>query len=175
MANHAPAGRHEPWQLEGSAAELYQRHLVPAMTAHWAVDLVQRVDVRSSDRVLDVACGTGVVARAAADRLGQAGRVAGIDINAGMLAVARSLSGGQRDRIAWLGASSLALPVPDASQDVVLCQLGLQFFADRPAALAEIHRVAQAWRQAWRHCVRPHRAQPGDVRAISGPRSPDRA
>jgi ubiquinone/menaquinone biosynthesis C-methylase UbiE len=142
MADQAArAGRHEPWQLEGGAAELYQRHLVPAMTAHWAADLVRRVDVRGSDRVLDVACGTGVAARAAAGRAGPAGRVVGIDINAAMLAVARSLPGGQGARIAWFEASALALPVRDASHDVVLCQLGLQFFADRPAALAEIHRV----------------------------------
>lgn len=120
---------------------LYQRHLVPAMTAHWAADLVQRVDVRDSDRVLDVACGTGVVARAAAGRAGQAGRVAGYRHQRGMLAVARSLPGGQGARIAWFMASALALPVPDASHDVGLCQLGLQFFADRPAALAEIRRV----------------------------------
>jgi ubiquinone/menaquinone biosynthesis C-methylase UbiE len=145
MADYAiRAGRHEPWQLDGSAAELYQRHLVPAMTAHWAADLVQRVDVRESDRVLDVACGTGVVACAAADRAGHGGRVAGVDINAGMLAVARSLPGGQGARIAWFEASAIALPFSDASHDVVLCQLGLQFFADRPAALAEMRRVLRS-------------------------------
>ena len=57
------------WQLAGSAPELYQRYLVPAVTLQWAIDLVARVGVRSGDRVLDVACGTGVVARCAAEQV----------------------------------------------------------------------------------------------------------
>src|ERR1044071_8993676 len=132
---------HEDWQLQGGAAELYQRHLVPAITALWAADLVGRAGLRPGQRVLDVACGTGVVARAAAGQVGRAGRVAGLDINPGMLAVARSLPDGPGPGIGWLQASALALPFPDAAYDVVLCQLGLQFFPDRRAALAEIRRV----------------------------------
>jgi 2-polyprenyl-3-methyl-5-hydroxy-6-metoxy-1,4-benzoquinol methylase len=77
--------------VEGAAAELYQRHLVPAVTAGWAVG---RVGLRYGERVLDVACGTGVVARVAAERVGWTGRVTGIDMNAAMLGVARSLQGG---------------------------------------------------------------------------------
>src|ERR1700730_14044839 len=98
----APGGRaHEQWQMPGGAAVLYQRHLVPAITASWAADLVERVGLRRGERVLDVACGTGVVARAAAERAGRTGHVAGIDINAGMLAVARSLPAGPRAGIGW--------------------------------------------------------------------------
>ncbi len=78
---------HEAWQLEGSAPELYERYLVPAITALWAADLVERAAPRPGERVLDVACGTGVVARLAAQRVGT-GRVVGLDINSGMLAVA---------------------------------------------------------------------------------------
>jgi len=132
---------HEEWQLQGGAPELYQRYLVPAVTAIWAADLAGRAGLRAGERVLDVACGTGVVARAAAGHTGPAGRVAGLDINPGMLAVARSLPGRAEPGIGWLQASVLALPMADASWDVVLCQLGLQFFPDRPAALAEIRRV----------------------------------
>ena len=132
---------HEEWQLQGGAPELYQRYLVPAVTAIWAADLAGRAGLRTGERVLDVACGTGVVARAAAGQIGPAGRVAGLDINPGMLAVARSLPGRTEPGIGWLQASVLALPMADASWDVVLCQLGLQFFPDRPAALAEIRRV----------------------------------
>jgi SAM-dependent methyltransferase len=132
---------HEEWQLQAGAPELYQRYLVPAVTALWADDLADRAGLRPGERVLDVACGTGVVARAAAGHVGPAGRVAGLDINPGMLAVARSLPGGADHRIGWLQASVLALPLPDASYDAVLCQFGLQFFADRQAALAEIRRV----------------------------------
>jgi ubiquinone/menaquinone biosynthesis C-methylase UbiE len=131
----------EHWQLEGGAPELYQRYLVPAMTAMWASDLAERAAVRSGERVLDVACGTGVVARVAAERVGDSGRVAGLDINPGMLAVARALPAVAGAPIDWHEGNVLALPFPDAAFDVVLCQLGLQFFPDRPAALREIRRV----------------------------------
>ena len=76
------------WQLEGSAAELYQRYLVPAITTKWAEDLVDRALLRTGEDVLDVACGTGVVARLAAKKVAT-GHVTGLDLNAGMLAVAR--------------------------------------------------------------------------------------
>jgi ubiquinone/menaquinone biosynthesis C-methylase UbiE len=132
---------HEQWQVEGSAAELYQRHLVPAVTAGWAAGLLDRVGLRRGERVLDVACGTGVVARLAAERVGRTGRVAGIDINAAMLGVGRSLPAGPGARIGWVQGSVLSLPFAEASQDVVLCQLGLQFVPDRPAALAQMRRV----------------------------------
>jgi ubiquinone/menaquinone biosynthesis C-methylase UbiE len=82
-----------------------------------------------------------VVARAAAGRVGRTGHVSGIDINAGMLAVARSLPVGTGAWIGWFEASALGLPFRTGSQDVVLCQLGLQFFPDRPTALAEMRRV----------------------------------
>jgi SAM-dependent methyltransferase len=75
-------GDGERWQLEGDAPELYERYLVPAVTLPWAVDLVERMGVRRGDRVLDVACGTGAVARVAAARVGEAGRVAGLDVKA---------------------------------------------------------------------------------------------
>jgi ubiquinone/menaquinone biosynthesis C-methylase UbiE len=67
----------ERWQLEGDSAELYERYLVPAVTLPWAVDLVQRVGLERGDRLLDVACGTGAVARVAAVRVGDRGRVVG--------------------------------------------------------------------------------------------------
>jgi ubiquinone/menaquinone biosynthesis C-methylase UbiE len=128
---------HEPWQLAAGAPELYERYLVPAMTAMWAADLVERAGVGRGERVLDVACGTGVVAREAARRVGDDGRVAAIDLNAAMLAVARSLPA----PVDWVEGSALALPFADAAFDVVLCQLGLQFFPDRLAALREMRRV----------------------------------
>jgi SAM-dependent methyltransferase len=114
---------------------------VPAVTAGWAADLVERAGLRRGERILDVACGTGVVARAAAGRVARAGHVAAIDINAGMLAIARSLPAGRGAGIGWFEGSALRLPFRAGSYDVVLCQLGLQFFPDRPAALAEMRRV----------------------------------
>jgi ubiquinone/menaquinone biosynthesis C-methylase UbiE len=131
------------WQLDDSAAVLYERYLVPAMTALWAADLVERSGLSRGDAALDAACGTGTVARAAAQRVGKPGRVAAVDINAGMIAVARSLPAGDGARIEWFESSVLALPFEDAAFSVVLCQFGLQFFPDPLAALAEIRRVVR--------------------------------
>jgi ubiquinone/menaquinone biosynthesis C-methylase UbiE len=131
----------EQWQLVGGAPELYQRYLVPAMTAVWAADLCDRAVLRPGQRALDVACGTGVVARIAAERVGMAGRIAALDISPGMLAVARSLSSADGAAIDWYEGNVLALPFPEEAFDVVLCQLGLQFFTDRSEALREIRRV----------------------------------
>ncbi|MER8800707.1 methyltransferase domain-containing protein [Mesorhizobium sp. M0998] len=124
----------EQWQLEGSAADLYERYLVPAITALWAADLMDRAAPQSGERILDVACGTGVVARSAAERMGS-GQVVGLDINTGMLAVARSLPRGAGARIDWHEGSALEMPFPDSAFDLVLCQLGLQFFPDRSSRL----------------------------------------
>src|SRR5215217_6682792 len=106
--------QHEPWQLEGTAAELYERYLVPAITAFWAADLVRRAAPSAGERVLDIACGTGIVARLAAERMG-AGHVVGLDLNAGMLGVARAASTGSNPPITWLEGSALDLPFPDGS------------------------------------------------------------
>jgi ubiquinone/menaquinone biosynthesis C-methylase UbiE len=131
---------HEHWQLNGSAAELYQRYLVPAITSLWAADLIARATPRTGERVLDIACGTGAVTRLAAERM-ESGYVAGLDFNPGMLAVARTVpSSGAR--IEWFEGSALALPFNESSFDLILCQLGLQFFPDRSLALREMKRVA---------------------------------
>ncbi len=127
------------WQLEGSAAELYQRYLVPAITTKWAEHLVERAQPRPGEAVVDIACGTGVAARLAAKRMAQ-GQVTGLDLNAGMLAVARSVPS-EGAPIDWLEGSALDLPLPSASFDIVLCQLGLQFFPDQGRALSEMRRV----------------------------------
>jgi len=113
---------HEPWQLVGTAAELYERYLVPAITALWATDLVNRACPRPGERILDVACGTGIVARSVSNHV-TAKRIVGVDINPGMLAVARSISMDQGLPITWIEASALDLPFQDCSFDLVLCQL----------------------------------------------------
>src|SRR5688572_28443534 len=132
---------HEPWQLTGTAAELYERYLVPAITGVWAADLVRRAALQPGERVLDVACGTGIVARLAAEQVGAQGAVVGLDLNRAMLAVARALPCLPGAPISWTEASVLDMPFPDATFIAVLCQLGLQFFPDRPRALREIRRV----------------------------------
>jgi len=128
-----------PWQrFAGSIAENYQRHLVPAIFAPWAEDVVGLGAPQPGERVLDVACGPGVVARLAARRAG-AGQVTGLDINPGMVEVARSLP--SELAISWQEGSALQMPFPDQAFDVVLCQQGVQFFPDRPAGLREMRRV----------------------------------
>ena len=122
-----------------NAAENYERYFVPAIGAPLASDLVDAAALRTGERVLDVACGTGVVARLAARHSGP-GKVVGVDINPGMLAVARENTPATAS-IEWHEGSAEALPLPDEAFDVVLCQMGLQFFPDKPKALQEMLRV----------------------------------
>jgi ubiquinone/menaquinone biosynthesis C-methylase UbiE len=119
--------------------EQYERGFVPVLFGPWAAVLVERVPPHPGERVLDVACGTGVVTRLAAERVGPSGTVVGADVSPAMLAAARRASEGMP--IDWREADAGALPFADASFDLVFCQQGLQFFPDRPAALREMRRV----------------------------------
>jgi ubiquinone/menaquinone biosynthesis C-methylase UbiE len=132
---------HEAWQLTLEAAERYERFVARYILDPWAPLLVDAVRVGQGERVLDVACGTGVVTRVAAQRVGPAGHVVGIDLNPGMIAVARSLPAPIGAAIQWLEGSALDLPLADAGLDLVLCQQGLQFFPDKALALQEMRRV----------------------------------
>ena len=132
--------RHYGETYAGSLPENYERYFVPSVGAPLARDLVEAAALREGERVLDVACGTGVVTRFAAERVGRSGSVAGLDVNAGMLAVARSAMPPAL-KIGWYETGAEAMPLPDGSRDVVLCQMGLQFIANKPAALREIRRV----------------------------------
>jgi ubiquinone/menaquinone biosynthesis C-methylase UbiE len=129
------------WQLSAEAAELYERCVARYILGPWAPLLVDVAHVGVGERVLDVACGTGVVARAAAERVGSAGRVIGVDLNSGMIAVARSLPTPVAASIEWIERSALDLRLQDATMDVVLCQQGLQFFPDKALAMQEMRRV----------------------------------
>jgi ubiquinone/menaquinone biosynthesis C-methylase UbiE len=118
----------------------YQRYFVPAIGLPLAAELVEAAALHTGERVVDVACGTGIVARLAAEQVGSGGAVTGVDVNPGMLAVARSVPAAGA-AIDWHEADAAATGLPDAASDVALCQLGLQFFADRPAALWELRRL----------------------------------
>ena len=133
--------RRRGWQLEERSAEAYERYLVPLLFAPGAEYLVELAEPGPGERVLDVACGTGIVARRAAERVGTEGRVVGLDMNEGMLGVARKASSDVRPAIEWQQGDAADMPLPDRAFDVVFCQQGLQFFPDRPAALGEMHRV----------------------------------
>ena len=123
-----------------TAPENYERFFVPAIGRPLANDLVRVASLRAGERVLDVGCGTGVVTRLAAERVSPGGTVVGVDINPGMLAIARSVTPPGMG-IEWYEASAESMPLPDGSFDVVLCQMSLQFVADRLRGLREMQRV----------------------------------
>lgn len=141
MSTMSPTGTREGWQLEPNSAEAYERYLVPAMMARWADLLVDQAAPAPGTRVLDVGCGTGIVARRAAPRVGAGGRVVGLDLNEGMLAVARAASAAVRPSIEWRQGNATELPFPEGSFDAVLSQQMLQFASDPSAALREMHGV----------------------------------
>jgi len=140
----------------GSVAEAYEEIYVPRIFIPWAKLLIERAQLRPGETVLDVATGPGSVARLAAEQVGSSGRVVGTDISAAMVAVAQQKpSLPAAAPIEYLVAPAAPLPVADGSFDVVLCQQGLQFFPDCPAAVREMHRAlkpegrlaAAVWRE----------------------------
>ncbi|MDQ7904491.1 methyltransferase domain-containing protein [Phytohabitans sp. ZYX-F-186] len=127
------------WQVAGDGpASAYEKYLVPAFFTGCAERLLELAEVKPGERVLDVATGTGIVARQAAARVGPEGAVTGTDVNEGMLAAAISTGPGE---IEWRLADAASLPFPDGTFDLVTCQQGLQFVTDHPTALREIRRV----------------------------------
>ena len=124
-------------QAQIEAANAYEALFVPALFGQWAPKVADAAQVQPGQRVLDVACGTGVLAREIALRTGSAARVAGIDPSAGMVAVAKQLA----PAIEWREGVAESLPFPDQSFDAVVSQFGLMFFTDRRQALREMLRV----------------------------------
>jgi ubiquinone/menaquinone biosynthesis C-methylase UbiE len=121
--------------------EMYEQNLVGPLFRLWVEPTLDAVGLGPGERVLDVACGTGVVARLARERVGSRGKVVGIDLSPAMLAVARAVGPG----VDWREGDVAALPLEDGERfDVVICQQGLQFFSDRLAALREMHRALGA-------------------------------
>jgi SAM-dependent methyltransferase len=128
----------ESFQIPIEAAELYESAFVPAFFAQWAPVLCDIAGVTAGHSVVDVACGTGIVARTAAELVGAQGTVVGVDLNEAMLTVAKRVC----PDIDWRQGDVAELPFADGTFDTVLCQMALMFFADRAAALGEMARVA---------------------------------
>lgn len=124
-------------QVEGDAAEVYERFFVPALFAEWAPVVAGAASVAAEERVLDIACGTGVLAREIARRVGPQGYAVGLDLNERMLAVARR----EAPEIEWRHGQAEDLPFDDGAFDAVVSQFGLMFFEDRARALREAWRV----------------------------------
>lgn len=124
----------------GSIPENYDRYLGPSLFEPYALDIVQRVQVSEGARVLEIACGTGIVTRHLRDSLPKSATLVASDLNEAMLAYAAGKFGPD-DGIEWKQADATALPFADASFDAVVCQFALMFFPDKAAALREVHRV----------------------------------
>jgi ubiquinone/menaquinone biosynthesis C-methylase UbiE len=128
-------------QFDGSAAENYERYFLPAIGTPVAGGLLSAADLQLGERVLDVGCGTGLIARLAAEAVGTDGSVTGVDISPEMIGLASSLPQPEGAHVDWRQGDATALPFADGGFDVVVCQLALMFVEDRPGAIGEMHRV----------------------------------
>ena len=122
-------------------AEALEKFLIPTLFGPWAAEVVEQAAPRPGESLLDVGCGTGPAARLAAERVGPTGNIIGLDLDPGMLEVARRCAEREGRRADWRQADVIEMPFDDCSFDVVLCCQGLQFFPDKLAALREMRRV----------------------------------
>lgn len=129
------------WQLARDAARRYQRVLVPSIIGPFARELVDYAAIPLRARVIDLGCGTGIAGRRAAEAVGPAGSVTGVDNNPGMIAVANSLPPPDGATVRWVEASASDLPLPPGSADFVLAAQVLQFLANPADALQQAYRV----------------------------------
>ena len=128
-------GENETGQVSDSAAEIYEEFYLPAMFEEWPARVIEAARVESGQQVVDVACGTGVLTLAVAQRVGAEGAIVGCDINAGMLKIAREKAPG----IEWRQASAESLPLDDESFDRAVSQFGLMYFEEQQIALQEMN------------------------------------
>ncbi|SFM35006.1 class I SAM-dependent methyltransferase [Marinobacter zhejiangensis] len=133
--------QHTLEELEGTARE-YDRRLRPTLFAPWVKHTLDYAHLRPGDDVLDVACGTGAAALGAVPMVSPGGNVTGLDLNPGMLAVARS----KDSSVEWLQGAAETLPFDDNHFDAVVCQFGLMLFPDPLGALVEMQRVLKPGR-----------------------------
>ena len=129
------------FHLEGNAARRYEQGIVPTMSKPLAEMMFEHVSLHDGDRVVDVACGTGIIARVATERFANIASITGVDLNPEMLDIARANAPRTRTAIEWRHGDACQLPFPDHRFDVVLCQHGLQFIPDKVLALSEMRRV----------------------------------
>jgi SAM-dependent methyltransferase len=126
----------------GSVPAFYERWMVPLIFEPFAEPVARRVARRNPSRVLEIACGTGVVTRRLAELLPAATELVATDLNEPMLDQARAM--GTSRPVEWRVADAMALPFPDASFDVVVCQFAAMFFPDKPKAFSEARRVLRS-------------------------------
>ena len=129
----------DTFQIPLETAEAYEANFVPALFAEWAPHILEAAQITTGQRLLDVACGTGIVARTAAPIVGPTGHITGVDLNPAMLTVARRVS----PDLEWRQGPVDQLPFDDHSFDAAVCQMALMFFPDRQHALQEMARVTR--------------------------------
>jgi len=129
------------WNIPGSFPEIYLNYFVPAAVAEWVPRVLALVKPEPGEKILDVACGPGVLTHAAAKAAGPRSTVTGVDLSPDMLSLARKQSDGQYPTIEWREGNAQDLPFENQVFDAVFCQLGLMLFPDPAAALKEIWRV----------------------------------
>lgn len=162
-----------PWGVAGSYPEMYEALAVPAFFRTFAEDLVDRAAPVAGERVLDVACGTGVVARLVAERAVGPARLTALDLTPAMLDVARRAP--HAEAVDWVQGDAQDLPFEDAAFDVVLSQQGLQFVPDGDAAVGEMHRVLADGGRALVACWAEPESQPlfAEFLAVLAEHAPD--
>ena len=126
-------------QEELEAGRGYEALFVPAVFEPWTRHLIDGAGVKEGSHVLDVACGSGVLARHALSKSGASGRVVGVDSAPGMIAAAREIE----PAVDWILGRAEELRFGDAVFDCIVSQFGMMFFGDRRAAASEMFRVTK--------------------------------
>jgi len=134
---------HETYQLTNKAAQIYESQKVPAMFRPLAESTVNLIQIDAIDHVLDVACGTGILARVVGEKFPNIQRLVGSDLNQGMLDIAQTLTTDEPYKSEWYAADVGSLPFDSRTFTICFCQQGLQFFPDKEKALSEIHRISK--------------------------------
>jgi ubiquinone/menaquinone biosynthesis C-methylase UbiE len=142
------------FHLSTKAAEGYENQKVPSFFAPLARATLDAVSLPDNASVIDIACGTGVIAKTVADRLKGRGRIVGTDLNPAMIEVARRTMPETDHAVEWFSCDIAALPFEDGEFDIAFCQQGLQFFPDKPKALSEIARVVKPSGRLYLSCWR---------------------
>jgi SAM-dependent methyltransferase len=145
-------------------AETYEAYMVPSFFGPLAEHVLAVAQPQPGERVLDAACGTGIVARRVAALAGPQGQVVGLDLNPAMLTVARAVATREGLTVDWRAGRVESLPFPDADFDLVVCQHGLQYVPDRAAAVAELRRVLRPDGRVVVSVQQPIETRPFDLR-----------
>jgi ubiquinone/menaquinone biosynthesis C-methylase UbiE len=129
--------------FQGAVPENYDRYLGPVIFEPWAEDLVLRLAGKKYERVLEIACGTGIVTRRLRDALPATTEIVATDLNPDMFEFAQpKFRNGEN--VIWQQADASALPFPNCSFDAAVCQFGVMFVPDKAAAMRESYRVLRS-------------------------------